>query len=219
MALVHLTRGLAVAALTTTSFASRPSEAADRPRDAFSFDGAVGFGWTAGSYEFEHESAPFDGTPAQRLRFEAGLEGPVLALTAMPAYAIGAGLSLGVVVDAMMFPALEQQGQIGESNIGGALLLGGAAALVIRPARVGFEGALSLGLQRATLYGSTHDIASAENVYEHEPALGPRTALRCGYVFESGFGVATTASLAWLGGEHSSYRPLVVVFQAALSRW
>ena len=211
--------GVALAALASTSSTSRLACAADASRGTLSFDAALGLGWTAGSYEFEHESAPFDGSSPQRLRFEAGLDGPAVALTMTPAYAIDSRLSLGVVVDATVFPALEQHGRMGESSIGGALLYGGAAALIVRPEPVGFESVLSFGVQRASLYGSTNDIGSPENVYEHEPALGPRAALRSGYVWKSGFGVATTASFAWLSGEHSSYRPLVVLIQAGLSSW
>jgi hypothetical protein len=74
-------------------------------------------------------------------------------------------------------------------------------------------------VQRAALFGSTNDIGSPENVYEHESAIGPRAALRMGYAHTSGFGVSTTGSFAWLVGEHSVYRPLVFLVQGTLSTW
>jgi hypothetical protein len=182
-------------------------------------DATLGLGVTSGSYQYERNSAPYDGSPVQRLQFEAGLDGPAVALSVAPAFALSRELALGLALDTTIFPSLEQHGRIGESSIGGGLLVGAAAALKVRPRRFGFEASLACGVQRATLYGSTNDIASPENVYEHESAVGPRAALRMGYVHTSGFGVSTAGSYAWLEGEHSVYRPLVFLAEATLSTW
>jgi hypothetical protein len=186
------------------------------PLDGFFVDLALGMGYSSGSYSYEGMSNPFD-QPSFPLRFDVGLSGAALALTIVPAYALAPSFALGLGLDATILPAMERHGPLGESNVEGALLASASAVAIIRPAPVGFEAQYFLGFQNASVFGSTNEIGSAENIYEHEPARGPRTALRFGYVFENGFGVATTGSFASLRGDHSTYTPLTVVVQGTLN--
>jgi hypothetical protein len=161
-------------------------------------------------------SNPFD-QPSFPLVFDVGLSGAALALTIVPAYALAPSFALGLGLDATILPAIERHGPLGESSVDGALCTSASAVAIIRPAPVGFEAQYFLGFANASVFGGTHDIGSNENIYRHEPARGPRTALRFGYVFENGMGVATTASFASLRGEHSTYTPLTIVVQGTVN--
>ena len=186
---VPLLASLAVVVIVVT----RSARAGEPEMPRWSIEGTVGGGYSAIKYGGVGSS-------------------PVWALGVVPAYAISLQFALGLGVDVTFLPNIARAWDLED----GRSLSVSAVAILRSIGR--FETAVALGVQTAGF--SRSEPAGGAGSASAEPlAVGPRIAVRTGYVWPTGFGLALEPSAAILSYDEEPVVPIVLVAEAIFATW
>jgi len=211
-------RSFAVLCALGLGCAGRPARALEaRPgpdRSGLYFRARAGVGYTSGRYEFTGLSAT-GFPPEHELTLATTLHGPEVGVHVAGGFGVLRGVALALEGGLIAFPVFAKN-RVGQTSISGGFLAELGPLVDVYP-WLDEASHLELGVTyaRASFFGSTNDLGSADNIVELEPVSGVMIRGGAGYDFSASFGLTVRGSFGFFSGEHSEYKPGAVLVEAA----
>jgi hypothetical protein len=148
--------------------------------------------------------------------------GPAFSISGAPLYSRSGKIAWGPAFDILVLPNI-RGAETQVSRITGGGLTSISMMGVFRRNPTGFEVAASLGLVTGLFAGSSNSIEITGGVRDSpiswKAPVGPRAALRMGWIWSSGVGLAISSSIGVVGDSHVGVVPITVLGNLTYSSW